>query len=102
VYKQKQQELKSQKQEKEKCFANIKEREESQWCNLPKLRKLHGAEKSAASENSLRSRKLKVVNAFLCSPAMAPENILDHTKQCATLLGFQVQSVVTRVNFPTR
>jgi hypothetical protein len=37
--------IKRQKQEKEKekCFANLKEREDSQWCNLPKLRKLRGA-----------------------------------------------------------
>jgi peptidoglycan hydrolase CwlO-like protein len=38
MYKQKQKELKRQKQEKEKCFANLKEWEDSRWCNLPKLR----------------------------------------------------------------
>jgi hypothetical protein len=43
-----------------------------------------------------------IVNAFLCSPAMALENSLDDTKQCATLLGLQVQSVVARVIFPIR
>jgi hypothetical protein len=43
VYKKKQKELKRQKQEKERCFANLLEREDSEWCNLPKLRKLHGA-----------------------------------------------------------
>jgi hypothetical protein len=31
---------------------------------------------------------------------MMPENSLDDTKQCATLLALQVQSVVARVNFP--
>jgi hypothetical protein len=31
----KQKKLKIQKQEKEKCFANLKEQEDSQWCNLP-------------------------------------------------------------------
>jgi hypothetical protein len=34
------------------------------------------------------------------APATALENSLDDTKQCATLLGLQVQSVVTRVHFP--
>jgi hypothetical protein len=34
----KKKELKIQKQEKENCFANLKEREDSQWCYLPKLR----------------------------------------------------------------
>jgi hypothetical protein len=29
---------KRQKQEKDNCFANLKEREDSQWCYLPKLR----------------------------------------------------------------
>jgi peptidoglycan hydrolase CwlO-like protein len=38
VYKQKQKELKRQKQEKENCFANLKEQEDSHWCYLPKLR----------------------------------------------------------------
>jgi hypothetical protein len=31
---------------------------------------------------------------------MTPKNSFDDTKQCANLLGLQVQSVVTRVNFP--
>jgi hypothetical protein len=31
------------KTRKRRMFANLKEREDSQWCNLPKLRKLHGA-----------------------------------------------------------
>jgi hypothetical protein len=44
--------------------------------------------------------KLIVVNAFLCSPATAPENSLHNTKQGANSLGLQVQSVVARVNFP--
>jgi hypothetical protein len=57
-------------------------------------------EDDLASENGLRSRKLAVVNAFLCSRAMALENSLDDTKHCATLLGLQVQSVVARVKFP--
>jgi hypothetical protein len=48
---------------------------------------------------NLRSWKLAVVNAFLCSPATTPENSLDNTKQCATLLGLQVRSVVARVKF---
>jgi hypothetical protein len=34
------------------------------------------------------------------SPTTAPENSLDNTKQCATFLGLQVQSVVARVKFP--
>jgi hypothetical protein len=92
---------KKQKQEKKECFANLKEREDSQWCYLPKPRKLHGARKSvAASENSLRLRKFASANAFLCSPTTVPENSLDDTKQYATSLRLQVQSVVTRVNFP--
>jgi hypothetical protein len=79
VYKKK---LKRKKKEKEECFANQKEWEDSPWCNLPKIRKLHGARKSvAASENSLRPRKLVVLNAFLCSLATAPENSLDDTKK---------------------
>jgi hypothetical protein len=52
-----------------------------------------------ASENGLRSRKLTIVNTFLCSPATVPENSHDDTKQCVTLLGLQVQSFVARVNF---
>jgi hypothetical protein len=35
VYKQNKKELKRQKQEKEECFVNLKEREDSQWHNLP-------------------------------------------------------------------
>jgi hypothetical protein len=31
------------KQEKENCIANLKEREDSQWCYLPKLRWLPDA-----------------------------------------------------------
>jgi hypothetical protein len=94
-------EVKKQKQEKKECFANLKEQEDSQWCNLPKLTKLHDARKTvAASENSLRLRKFASVNAFLCSLTTVPENSLDDTKQCATSLGLQVKSVVARVNFP--
>jgi hypothetical protein len=54
-------------------------------------------EDDLALENGLHSRKLAIVNAFLCSPATAPENNLDDTKQCATSLGLQVQSVVERI-----
>jgi hypothetical protein len=39
----KQKKTKKIKTKKEKCFANLKEREDSQWCNLPKRRKLNGA-----------------------------------------------------------
>jgi hypothetical protein len=57
-------------------------------------------EDDLASVYGLRSQKLTVVNAFLCSPAMAPEYSLDNTKQCPTSLGLQVQSVVARETFP--
>jgi hypothetical protein len=57
-------------------------------------------EEDLASENGLRSMKLAVVNDFLCSPTMALENSLDDSKQGDTSFGFQVQSVVARVNFP--
>jgi hypothetical protein len=57
-------------------------------------------EEDLASMNGLRSMKLAVVNAFLCSPTTTPENSLDDTKQGANSLGLQVQSVVARVNFP--
>jgi hypothetical protein len=57
-------------------------------------------EKDLTSMNGLCSMKLAVVNAFLCSTAMVLENSLDDTKQGATSLVLQVQSVVARVNFP--
>jgi hypothetical protein len=60
VYKKKQKELKRQKQEREECFANIKEREDSHWCNLPKLRELHGAREGLVSENSFARGSLQV------------------------------------------
>jgi hypothetical protein len=56
-------------------------------------------EEDLASMNGLRSMKLAVVYAFLCSPATAPENSLDDTNQGVTSFGLQVQSVVARVNF---
>jgi hypothetical protein len=43
--------------------------------------------------------KLAVVNAFLCSLAMAPENSIDDTKQVFQF-ELPVQSVVARLNFP--
>jgi hypothetical protein len=44
--------------------------------------------------------EIAVVNAFLCSWAIVPENSLDDIKQCATSLGLRVHSIVARVNFP--
>jgi hypothetical protein len=44
-------------------------------------------EEDLALMNGLRSMKLAVVNAFLCSSATAPENSLDDTKQGAYSLG---------------
>jgi hypothetical protein len=87
---------------KENCFANLKEREESQWCYPPpppSLGDCTAREEDLASMNGLRSMKLAVVNVFLCSPVIASENSLDDTKQGAKLLGLQVQSVVARVKF---
>jgi hypothetical protein len=50
-------------------------------------------EEDLASKNGLRSVKLAVVNAFLCSPATTLENSVDDTKQGANSCGLQVQSV---------
>jgi hypothetical protein len=81
---------KIQKQEKENCFANLKEREDSSGVTSPSLGDCTTRDKDLVSMNSLCSMKLAVVNAFLCSPTMAPENILDDTKHGANLLGLQV------------
>jgi hypothetical protein len=56
-------------------------------------------EEDRASKNFLYSMKLAVVNAFLYSPATAPENSLDETKQVCQV-GTRSQSIVARVNFP--
>jgi hypothetical protein len=44
-------------------------------------------EEDLTSMNGLCSMKLEVVNAFVCSPAKAPENSLDDAKQGANSLG---------------
>jgi hypothetical protein len=82
VYKQKQKELTRQKQENKEFFAN---------CMT--------LENDLALKNCLRSQKLAVENAFHSSSTTAPKNSLDDTKQYATLLRLQGQSVVARVNF---
>jgi hypothetical protein len=74
-------ELKRQKQEKGKCFANRKEREYSQWCNLPKPRKLCGAIEWFRCQEFFLLVEACSVNAFLRS---------------------LVQSVVAIIVFPTR
>jgi hypothetical protein len=47
----------------------------------PRLDDCPVREEECASENCLHSMKLEVVNAFLCSPEIAPENSLDDTRQ---------------------
>jgi hypothetical protein len=60
----KQKELKRQKQNKEKCFANLKGPENSQWCNLPSLGNCMALEGLAASRNKLLIVEIAVVNTF--------------------------------------
>jgi hypothetical protein len=73
---------KERKRQKKKSFANLKEQDYSQWCNLPKLRKLHGArEWCCGVKKNLGSWKMAVVTAFVYSMATILENSLDDTKQ---------------------
>jgi hypothetical protein len=57
-------------------------------------------EEYLASDNCLRLLKLAVVNAFLCSPAMAPENSLDNTKQRRQLVGTPSAECYSKSKFP--
>jgi hypothetical protein len=60
----------------------------SQWCNLPKLGELQGAKRSlAVRENSLTLVEIALVNTSLCSPVTTLENSLDDTRQVRQFIG---------------
>jgi hypothetical protein len=52
--------------------------------------------------NGLHSMKIAVVNDFLCSPAKAPENILDDTKQRCQLIGTPSADYCSKSKFSPR
>jgi hypothetical protein len=56
-------ELKRQKQEKENCFTNLKERETHSGVTSPSLDDCTAREEDLTSMNGLHSMKLEVVNA---------------------------------------
>jgi hypothetical protein len=72
----KQKELKRQRKNKDKYFANLKGRENSQWCNLLKLRELQCAKRSHGARNKLLPMEIAVLSSSLCFPTTAPENSL--------------------------
>jgi hypothetical protein len=57
-----------------------KTRKKELCCKSKRARRLT-CEENRVSKTCLHSMKLAVVNAFLCSPATAPENSLDDTKK---------------------
>jgi hypothetical protein len=60
------------------------------------------AREELASMNGLRSMKLAAANAFLCSPAVVPENSLDDTKQRCQFVGTPSAKCCSKSKFSPR
>jgi hypothetical protein len=87
----KQKELKTQKQNKEKYFQIYKDEKKSQWCNLPKYRKLQGAERSLTAPGIVsRLWKLQVWTLSFVPQQRHQKVALMTLRKCANSLGLQV------------